>query len=127
MLFLRKSLGQYTLLFPLESYICQHGPRRYDRNELRTIIAANMQPDIYPERINVYLALAIYLYRAGHTRTVLNALQFEGFAPGPSPDRRMDESTNFGQPRFWTSYEWTIGGRRPSVRGRRTSMNWQLL
>jgi len=98
----------------LESYLCHHGPRRYDRNELRTIIAANMQPDIYPERINVYLAL-------------LNALQFEGFAPGPSPDRRMDESTNFGQPRFWTSYEWTLGGRRPSVRGRRTSMNWQLL
>ncbi len=111
----------------LESYLCHHGPRRYDRNELRTIIAANMQPDIYPERINVYLALAIYLYRAGHTRTVLNALQFEGFAPGPSPDRRMDESTNFGQPRFWTAYEWTLGGRRPSVRGRRTSMNWQLL
>ncbi|MFN9900378.1 MAG: hypothetical protein ACK55Z_16620, partial [bacterium] len=63
----------------LECYICHHGPRRYDRQELRDIVAANMQPDIYPKRKDVYFALAIYLYRAGHTRTVLNALQFEGF------------------------------------------------
>ncbi len=38
----------------LENYLCHHGPRRYDRNELRTIIAANMQPDIYPERIRLH-------------------------------------------------------------------------
>ena len=64
----------------LENYICQHGPRRYDRNELRTIIAANMQPDIYPERINVYLALAIYLYRAGHTRTTVRGIRSRSFS-----------------------------------------------
>jgi hypothetical protein len=85
-----------------------------------------MQPDIYPERKDVYLALAIYLYRAGHTRTVLNALQFEGFAPGPPPDRRMNEATDFGQPRYWTSYEWALGGRRPTFRGK-TIWNWQPL
>ena len=110
----------------LETYICHHGPRRFDSQKLRDIVAANMQPDIYPKRKDVYFALAIYLYRAGHTRTVLNALQFEGFAPGPPPDRRMDESTDFGQPRYWTSYEWALGGRRPTFRGRKI-MNWQPL
>ena len=51
----------------LENYICQHGPRRYDRNELRTIIAANMQPDIYPERINVFTSFAGFWYPAKKT------------------------------------------------------------
>ena len=110
----------------LECYLCHHGPRRYDRQELRDTVAANMQPDIYPERKDVYLALAIYLYRAGHTRTVLNALQFEGFAPGPPPERKMNEATDFGQPRWWTSYEWALGGRRPTFRGK-TIWNWQPL
>ncbi len=105
----------------LECYLCHHGPRRYDRQVLRDTVAANMQPDIYPERKDVYLALAIYLYRAGHTRTVLNALQFEGFAPGPPPERKMNEATDFGQPRWWA-----LGGRRPTFRGRKI-MNWQPL
>ncbi len=66
------------------------------------------------------------MYRKGHTRTVRNALQFEGFAPGPPPERRKKEGTNFGQPRWWTSYEWTLGGRFPTFSGRRI-MNWQPL
>ncbi len=53
----------------LENYLCHHGPRRYDRQVLRDTVAAAMQPDIYPTHKGVYLALAIYLYRAGHTRS----------------------------------------------------------
>ncbi len=123
---LAESVLQTLYESQLEHYLCHHGPRRYDHQELRDTVAANMQPDIYPERKDVYLALAIYLYRAGHTRTVLNALQFEGFAPGPPPERKMNEATDFGQPRWWTSYEWALGGRRPNFRGRKI-MNWQPL
>ncbi len=59
----------------LENYLCHHGPRRFDRQILRVIIAAVERPE-YPTRRAVCLALAIYLYRAGHTRTVVQALQW---------------------------------------------------
>jgi hypothetical protein len=66
----------------LENYLCPNSPRRYDRQVFRDAVTAAMQPpDIYPTRKDVYLALAIYLYRAGHTRTVLNALQSRDSLP----------------------------------------------
>ncbi len=56
---LAKSVLQTLSESQLETYICHHGPHRYDRQELQDTVAANMQPDIYPERKDVYIALAI--------------------------------------------------------------------
>ncbi|MFN9899358.1 MAG: hypothetical protein ACK55Z_11330, partial [bacterium] len=70
----------------MECYICQHGPREFETQKLRDIVAANMQPDIYPKRKDVYLALAIFLYQYGNTRTVIQALQWEGYMPEPPRD-----------------------------------------
>jgi hypothetical protein len=108
----------------LENYLCHHGPRRFDRHILRVMVAAVERPE-YPTRHDVYLALAVYLYRAGHTRTVVQVLQWEGFVPVPS-ERDMTWALDFVEPRWWTAYEWTLGGRLPTFRGRRI-MNGQPL
>ena len=120
----------------LESYICFHGRRNFHRRVLRELASAVRRPE-YPERKDVYLALAIFLYQYGNTRTVIQALQWEGYIP--EPPRDLDDQgegaldmawwvTNVDEPRWWTAYEWALGSRHRTFQSRRVmNRHWQPL
>ncbi len=110
----------------LENYICGHG--RFHRRVLRELASAVRRPE-YPTRENVYLALAIYLYRHGNTCTVIQALQFEGFVPVPF-NREMNWAfaVDVDEPCWWTAYEWALGSRHRTFLARRImNRRWQPL
>ena len=120
----------------LESYICFHGRRNFHRRVLRELASAVRRPE-YPERKDVYLALAIFLYQYGTTRTVIQALQWEGYIPEPSrapvdqgegegPD--MTWWVKVDEPCWWTAYEWAFGSRHRTFQSRRVmNRHWQPL
>ena len=117
----------------LESYICFHGRRNFHRRVLRELASAVRRPE-YPERKVVYLALAIFLYEHGNTRTVIQALQWEGYMLEPPRDpveAGLDVAwwvTNVDEPRWWTAYEWALGSRHRTFQSRRVmNRHWQPL
>jgi hypothetical protein len=72
----------------LENYICHHGPCQFTRTVLRKLVAVE-HPE-YPTRKIAYLFLARVLYRAGHTLTVIEALQAEGYFLYPPCEKGTD-------------------------------------
>jgi hypothetical protein len=96
----------------LERYICRHGPHRFRRDILRDLVSNRVHP-LYPTIRQVYLVIALRLYRAGHRWSVINCLQFEGYLPYPpeQDDWTLLERSWVG--RWWTEEEWALGGRDP--------------